>query len=166
MVDLANLVTYKDIEIVYQQGGYEFVDFCFGGIRMPKGISKNLSPEAYRRWIRYLRWRWCKNNPDFVKRQNKYYARKRQKEKPYTAVCIKCGKEFKAPRAYYKICPDCQKLPTKTQLLKQAIAERKAQREANIKEAKYWYSKGETQEVLAEDFGVTQKTISNWVNKK
>ena len=123
-----NLWEEFDIVESFREGGYELIDSIFHDVRMPKSMSKNISQKAYYRWLRYLRWRWCKNHPDFVKKQNRYYSRKRQKEKPYTAICTKCGKEFKAPRPYHKICPDCRVLPTKRQLLKQAIAERKAQR--------------------------------------
>lgn len=154
------------IEDLYQQGGYEFIYAKYGFKRMPKASRYSMTEKSYRRWKLYLRWRWMSQHPDYAKEQNKYYNKLYQKTKPCVCICINCGKEFNAPRKYYKICPECHKIPTKHELYVKEMAKRRKERQEMIEEVKYWYSKGETQEVLAEDFGVTQKTISNWVRKK
>lgn len=158
--------TDNSIEKWFDEGGYPLIQKKTEGYRMPMGYSKLLTDRSYRIWIRYLRWAWCQKHTNFVKQQNKYYNNKRETEKPYISVCKKCGKEFNAPRNYYKICPECRLKPSAHQIKMQERAERKKEKIDTIKEVQLWYKSGITQEVLALDFGVSQKTISNWVNKK
>lgn len=154
------------IEELYQKGGYKMIDFIYGGIKMPKGSVNEMSKESYHRWKLYLNWRWKKKHPSFVKMQNRYYLKKRQKEKPYIAVCQRCGKEFNAARPYYKVCPDCRNQPTQRQIKEKEAKKRLKQKIGDIQEAQVWYKMGLRQEVIAEHFGVTQKTISNWIHNK
>lgn len=154
------------IEILYDKGGYPLIWKKMEGYRMPMGYSKKITDRSYRIWIRYLRWLWCQNHPDFVKEKNKYYQEKRNAEKPYVVICKRCGKPFNAARNYYKVCKECQLKPSAHQIMLKERAERKKKKAEIIKEVRLWYKSGMTQEVLAQDFGVSQKTISNWVNKK
>lgn len=156
---------YSFIKDIYKAGGYKAL-LEEGFYRLPIGATKEMSDEEKRIWKRFLAYRWRKEHPEFVKRQNRYYSKKRQKEKPYIAICKLCGKEFHTAREYNKICPDCHKLPTKHQIHIEESKKRKKEKALIRDEVRYWYKKGLTQCVLAEDFGVTQKTISNWVNSK
>ena len=161
-----NLWEEFDIEESFREGGYELIDSIFHGVRMPKSMSKNISQKAYHRWIRYLRWRWLHQHPDFSKKQNKYYAEKRQKEKPYVCICKKCGKEFNAPRKCYKICPNCRIYPSLRNIKKQNAEKRLKKKIGDIQEAQVWARMGLSQQTIADHFAVSQKTISNWVNNK
>lgn len=154
-----------NIEELYQQGGYKLIYEKFGNSVMPKNSSKLMSKESYKRWLRYLRWRWCQANPEFIKRQNKFYSDKRTAEKPYVVICKRCGKEFNAPRSCYKTCPDCQKIPSKNSLYRKEVALRRERKQQLLKEVKSLYKKGITQQNIAKLYGVSQKTVSNYLKK-
>ena len=152
--------TYKDLEKVYKLGGYELIDSYFVGIRKTK--KDILSSEGKKIWTRYLHWRWCKNHPEFIKKQNKYYFDKYKTEKPHKCICKRCGQEFDAPRPYYKLCMKC---PTKTQLKKKEIQFRKDRKKMIAEQAVAMYKTGlYTQQYIADFFGTYQRQISNWVN--
>lgn len=155
----------NSVEIAFDKGGYKQIAKVFKK-RLKKGHRKFMTERSYKIWLRYLRWRWLHNHPDFVKMQNRYYFKKRQLEKPYIAVCKRCGKEFNAARPYYKICLNCQNLPTLRQIKEKETKRRLKQKVKDIQEAQRLYNSGITQEVIAEHFGVTQKTISNWIHNK
>lgn len=132
--------------------------------RLKYGATKDMSPEEYKEYKRRLGKRWRDNNPEKVKAQNRYYSEKRRIEKPYICVCKRCGKNFNAQRNFFKICPECQLLPSRTKLFLEERAKRKEKRLQNIEEVKLWYKAGFTQMQIAKDFKVSQKTISNWLN--
>lgn len=154
------------IEELFQKGGYKMIDFIYHRYRMPNGSSKRMSAESYKRWKLYLRWRWLHEHPGYVTAQNRYYHQKRQIEKPYISVCKKCGKEFNAPRNYYKLCPECLSQPTQRQIRSKEIKERLKKKISDIQQAQVWYKLGLKQQFIANHFGVAQKTISNWIHNK
>ena len=158
--------TDDTVEKAFDKGGYPEVARVCGKGRMPHGYAEYMTPRSYKIWLGYLRWRWCHNHPCFVKMQNKYYAQKRQKEKPYTATCRLCGKTFSAPRETYKICPECHRKPTKAMQHVAEMTRKRKTREAKIMLAKELYANGFTQTRIGAQLGVSQRMISHWVNDK
>ena len=151
----------KTIIEIYNNGGYKAMKKEFEGMRMPPATLPKLSEEAQKIWHRFLSWRWRKANPEFVKNQNKYYFNKYRKKKPYKCVCKRCGKEFDAPRPYYKLCLKC---PTLTEMRAKEAEERKKKKEEKIRCVAEMYLSGLfTQEEVAEKFGTYQKQVSVWV---
>lgn len=147
---------------IFKKGGNFALEEEFGNSRMPKGHYSTLTAEAQLIWIRYLRWRFRQNNPEFVKRQNKYYSEKRKKEKPYKCICRRCGKEFNGARPYLKFCGKC---PTLIEIKKKEIQFRKDRRAMIAQQAVQMYETGlYTQQYVADFFGTYQRQISNWVN--
>lgn len=134
--------------------------------RLKYGATKNMTPEEYKQYKRDLSKRWRDNNPEKIKKQNKYYSDLYKKTKPFVCICSKCGCSFHASRNYYKICEDCKLKPSKRQILLQERKNKHIEKIKLIEEVKYGYKCGIQQAILAENFGVTQKTISNWINKK
>lgn len=146
---------------IFKKGGYIALEEEFGNSRMPKGHYSTLTTEAQLIWIRYLRWRFRQNNPEFIKQQNKYYSEKRKKEKPYKCICKRCGKEFKAQRPYLKLCGKC---PTLTEIRKKEVEKRIKEKEKKIRLVAEMYLSGLfTQEEVAQKFGTYQKQVSVWV---
>ena len=125
-----------------------------------------MSPEEYKEYKRNLQRSWRKRNKKLVKERNHNWWIYYKETKPRVCICKYCGNEFNAPRNYYKVCPDCRNKPKKYELIKMAKEQRKKQRQEMIEEARDWYKAGMTQEVLALEFGVSQKCISNWVRKE
>lgn len=151
------------IEDIYNAGALPALHKAYHDKRMPMNNLKFLTPKARKIWKNYIQYRWRKKHPEFVKKQNDYFAAKYRTEKPFICTCKYCGQQFNAPKNCYQICPTCSARPSKKRLKQLEIEQRRLARQASIEEARFWYSKGITQEVLAEDFGVAQKTISNWV---
>lgn len=133
--------------------------------RLKYGATKDMSPEEYKEYKRNLQRSWRKRNKKLVKERNHNWWIYYKETKPRVCICKYCGNEFNAPRNYYKVCPDCRNKPKKYELIKMAKEQRKKQRQEMIEEARDWYKAGITQEVLALEFGVSQKCISNWVRK-
>lgn len=151
----------KTIIKTFNRGGYKAIRKEFEGKRMPKSTFKELTAEAKKIWHRFLGWRWRKDHPEFIKKQNYYYYKKRIEEKPYKCICVRCGEEFNAARPYYKICGKC---PTKTSIKKKEIQMRKDHRNMIAEQAVAMYQTGRyTQKEVAEFFGTYQRQISNWV---
>lgn len=134
--------------------------------RLKYGATKDMSPEEYIQYKRNLSKRWRQKHPDRVKAQNRFYSDLYRTIKPFECTCKICGRKFDGARSCLKMCPQCiADWHRKAELARKARVIKQEERQAEYEEIAYWYSKGMTQEVLAEDFGRSQSGISKIVRR-
>lgn len=134
--------------------------------RLKMGEFIAMTPEQQIEHKRMLQRRWRAKHKNWVKAQNHKYYEIYKKKKPCVVVCKYCGKEFNAPRKYYKMCPDCLNAPKPTHLKEIEKAKKCAEKELFREEVRKCYASGLSQDNVAKLFGITQKTVSNWVRKQ
>lgn len=107
--------------------------------RLKPGEYLKMTPEEQLAHRRLLRNRWLrkKGNKKRVREWNKQYNHQyweARKDKPFVAVCAKCGQETLLT-GRRTICDKCKETPSKTKLLlqkKREIAEMKSQAKKNL----------------------------------
>ena len=131
--------------------------------RLEYGSFNKMTDEEKKEHLKMLQKRWRKNHPEWVKNQNKKYYKIYKETKPCKCICVRCGREFFAPRSYYKLCGEC---PSKYELYKMGVKMRRDRKALIAQQAVEMYKTGKyTQEEVAKIFGTYQKQVSNWVKK-
>lgn len=129
--------------------------------RLKKGEFKKMTPEEKLLHKRKLQKEWRDKNKDVVSKRNRYWYERYRATKPFTAICMRCGKKFNATRDYYKTCQEC--MDEKHLNYTIFVQERKArveEREKKYKDILYLRSQGLKETQIANILKVTQSTVS------